>query len=43
MFNPIEDSSMVIREGDVVAARCHMENKGDQDVRIGLQTLENIL
>lgn len=35
MFNPVANPSMTIQEGDVVAARCHMKNDGNEDVKIG--------
>ena len=35
MFYPVEDGSMVIRPGDVVAARCTMVNNKDKNVYIG--------
>jgi len=35
MFYPVEDGSMVIRPGDVVAARCTMVNTKDKNVYIG--------
>jgi len=35
MFYPVQDASMVIHNGDIVAARCHMTNDGDEPVYIG--------
>ncbi|GAB6027581.1 hypothetical protein CHUAL_001824 [Chamberlinius hualienensis] len=35
MFYPIEDPSLIIRKGDIVAARCTMYNNRAQTVRIG--------
>lgn len=35
MFYPVQDSSLDIQKGDVIAARCTMQNPGQQTVEIG--------
>lgn len=36
MFYPVADNSMVIRPGDVLAARCTMHNNLTETVKIGM-------
>ncbi|KRX18907.1 putative peptidylglycine alpha-hydroxylating monooxygenase Y71G12B.4 [Trichinella nelsoni] len=35
MFYPVNNTDMVIRKNDIVAARCTMENTEDRDIKIG--------
>ncbi|TKR93631.1 hypothetical protein L596_008047 [Steinernema carpocapsae] len=35
MFVPVNDSSMVIRKGDMLTSRCLMDNKEDRAIQIG--------
>ncbi|KRZ12071.1 putative peptidylglycine alpha-hydroxylating monooxygenase Y71G12B.4 [Trichinella pseudospiralis] len=35
MFYPVNNTDMVIRKNDIVAARCTMENIEDRDIKIG--------
>jgi len=35
MFYPVADSSMLISENDIIAARCHMVNNEDREIAIG--------
>lgn len=35
MFYPVKDSTLDIRRGDIIAARCTMKNEGQKTVRIG--------
>lgn len=35
MFYPVKNKSLVIRQGDVVAARCTMDNYQDHYVHVG--------
>lgn len=35
MFYPVDEKSLVIKQGDIVAARCTMDNYQDHYVRVG--------
>jgi len=35
MFYPVEDKNVILRKGDIIAARCAMENDEDREVIVG--------